>query len=352
MTIFIDVYSRRHEHEKFNTNFISDQICVENCELYIAPSAVEYLTENFSEALQGTTLCNLLEPPETRSQIKMLIHTLRCITYLRRQIGNTKDIEIAFLVTTNWILLFSCLFLSKCKKKYVFHSVASTIFEKPNPLRRLFWIRYYIPCVRDSEVIVLSTFLAKKFKTEFPNIKVKKYEMEIQQKVQTNPTFRDRFKVGYIGNLSREKGGAVYLDFIEKNEGRFDFLYFGADHDPLIQDIKEPDTSINGLEKFFSSIDFLLLPYDVNHYKYTRAEVMFDCISYRTPFFVSDITDIRELSVKFDFDSSSFVINTSEIFLDMFRSKSDIEIGNILKNQLKIFDQIHETIGRYKKNTL
>ena len=195
-------------------------------------------------------------------------------------------------------------------------------------LNRTTYLLLRIAGVRTTHV-ALSIDMAKKLRMVYPNIRdvmvisnAAMIEQNNQELLRNNQTIK---KIGYIGNISREKGIIDFLNVADKLESQdleLKSLIAGPFQDPIIElTVKKRlhllrNTEYTGPKygsdkiKFFKEIDVLLFP--TQYVNEAEPLIILEAMQHGTPVISFDRGSIAEIIPK----NSGLVVNNDENFVD------------------------------------
>lgn len=298
--IIVENYCKSFEHERYNSSVIRD-LLTENDKVHLFSCSchwecIKVVFDSFDYNYSTKIIWNKLPAPLFNFKLYMFFHNIVTLTYVWFLSRNlSKRITITTGSAGN---IFTASILYKNYNVDIhLHSAVIDIIRKQRLLNYLVWIDIYFRysskkinyCCLSTEVY---TWLSSRYpflKFKFIGLSFWKYKVE--RSSRTLP-----IKVGYIGNATQEKGIdllKILIDIVDPDY--FKIIKFGR-NDGLKLQVYSEDLSSYSLNEFLKDMDIIVLPYDVDHYKFVVPATLFDCIGFGVPYIITDVSCLKDLN--------------------------------------------------------
>lgn len=300
--IVIENYCDRHEHARYNSAYLNE-VSVDQSEsiLIFCSNGHRYnLIEHFEEYGVNYDNFQFKQIPPLRSKITSFSFVFQFfvnlyIYCLIRKKSNLKRVTFPTASSSN--ILFSYLFLRSFDVNLHAHAIINSLYQKPKFFNRLFWIRKYMKFLHPKlRITCLSISIQEKLSHEFGAdifdcCPYPYWKVAIQREARN---YGSDLRVGYIGNMTPEKGKKFIEDSLLGNYANLKIIQFSSSPSKFPSIKQWEDLSPHGFSNFMKYIDLVILPYDTNFYKCAIAGTFYDCVGHSVPV----------LSVPFDFIAS------------------------------------------------
>lgn len=297
--IVIENYCKSFEHERYNSSVIRDLLTTnEKVYLFCCSShweSIMLVFDAFDFKYSDKVIWNKLPSPWFSFKLYMFFHNIVTSAYVWFLSRNSSK-RITFTTGTAGNIFSASILFKNYNVDIHLHSAVNDIIRKQRLFNYLVWIEFYFRysskkinyCCLSSEVCF---WLSSRYPfLKFKNIGLSFWKFKVERPSKTLP-----IKVGYIGNATQEKGIEllkILIDIVDPDY--FKIIKFGR-NDGLKLQVYSDDLSSYSLNEFLKDMDVIVLPYDVDYYKFVVPATLFDCIGFGVPFIITNVSCLTDL---------------------------------------------------------
>lgn len=338
---------------------------------------LEMLKNRLKSYSENITFTSIEIPNPNHSYFNRLFVELKNIYYVYSLLKKKKT-NLFVLSITSATLLGIKIFGIGLKQKVliVVHGILETIKRSPEGLlKKLFWFKYYLVlCNRKNLLYIFnSEFIENNVLELYPSLKFNSVSIDLPyifdvfiQKENKILEFR-KIILGSAGVASVSKGSQYIFKLANdvlliNKKTNIEFIYIGHFVDPVINNFVNDNVTIPSkeiplskfeYEKYFLSIDYLVLFYPHDSYSFGISGVFLDAVKYEKPI-------IAIKSKFFDYYFGKYgklgwlckdYNEVLELVLDLTKGNRDEERKIIISNFRKIKSDISDInqINRIRK---